>query len=130
MLCPYPGLNPVIRPFPEVCQPARQKKGQSPAQISSISLTIHTDIKAQSLRPSILTLRVPKSMADWEVILDPEIFQQLERSIILNISQIHTVSWLYRDETLVAFSGDAQAVTLGRTAAQRLKERLAREGAL
>ena len=69
-------------------------------------------------------------MADWEVILDPEIFQQLERSIILNISQIHTVSWLYRDETLVAFSGDAQAVTLGRTAAQRLKERLAREGAL
>ncbi len=70
-------------------------------------------------------LMVPKSMADWESVLPPEIFERLERSVILNISQIQTVSWLSRDETLVAFSGEAEAVRVGRTAAQRLKGRLA-----
>lgn len=75
-------------------------------------------------------LMVPKSMADWEGILEPGIFQRLDRSMIINISHIHTVSWLSRDETLVAFSGEAKAVTLGRTAAQRLKARLTREETL
>jgi len=73
-------------------------------------------------------LMVSKSMADWEDVLPPEIFERLDRSMIVNISQIHTVSWLSRDETLVAFSGNSEVVTLGRTAAQRLKGRLAREG--
>jgi two-component system LytT family response regulator len=70
-------------------------------------------------------MMVPKSMADWESVLAPEIFERLDRSLILNISQIQTVSWLSRDETLVAFSGEAEAVRVGRTAAQRLKGRLA-----
>ena len=70
-------------------------------------------------------LMVQKSMADWESILPPEIFERLDRSVILNISQIQTVSWLSRDETLVAFSGESEALRLGRTAAQRLKGRLA-----
>jgi len=70
-------------------------------------------------------LMVPKSMADWESVLPPEIFERLDRSVILNIRQIQTVSWLSRDETLVAFSEDSEAVRVGRTAAQRLKGRLA-----
>jgi hypothetical protein len=49
----------------------------------------------------------------------------LDRSVIVNVTQIQTVSWLSRDETLVAFLGEAEQVQLGRTAAQRLKLRLA-----
>lgn len=73
-----------------------------------------------------LPLMVSKSMAEWEDVLPPDSFERLDRSIILNIRLIHSVSWLSRDETLVAFSGDSKAVTLGRTAAQRLKARLAK----
>lgn len=69
-------------------------------------------------------LMVPKSMAEWEGILPPEIFERLDRSVMVNVLQIQTVSWLSRDETLVAFPGDAEAVRVGRTAAQRLKIRL------
>lgn len=70
-------------------------------------------------------LMVPKSMAEWEGVLPAEIFERLDRSVMVNVLQIQTVSWLSRDESLVAFVGDAEAVQLGRTAAQRLKLRLA-----
>lgn len=73
----------------------------------------------------VTSLMVPKSMADWESVLPPEIFERLDRSLIMNVMQVQTVSWLSRDETLVAFVGDAEQVQLGRTAAQRLKLRLA-----
>jgi len=71
------------------------------------------------------SLMVPKSMAEWEGVLPPEVFERLDRSVIVNVTQIQTVSWLSRDETLVAFLGEAEQVQLGRTAAQRLKLRLA-----
>lgn len=71
------------------------------------------------------SLMVPTSMAEWEGVLPPEIFERLDRSVIVNVMQIQTVSWLSRDETLVAFLGEAEPVQLGRTAAQRLKLRLA-----
>lgn len=71
------------------------------------------------------SLMVPKSMAEWEGVLSPEIFERLDRSVIVNVMQIQTVSWLSRDETLVAFLGEAEPVQLGRTAAHRLKLRLA-----
>jgi two-component system, LytTR family, response regulator len=74
-----------------------------------------------------VSLMVPKSMAEWESVLPPEIFERLDRSAILNIKQIQTVSWLSRDETLVAFSDESETLRLGRTAAQRLKGRLATE---
>jgi two-component system LytT family response regulator len=70
-------------------------------------------------------LMVPKSMAEWDGVLPPEIFERLDRSLMVNLLQIQTVSWLSRDETLIAFSGDVEAVRVGRTAAQRLKLRLA-----
>jgi two-component system LytT family response regulator len=69
-------------------------------------------------------LMVPKSMADWESVLPPELFERLDRSMIVNVRHIQTVSWLSRDETLVAFLEDSQPLRLGRTAAQRLKIRL------
>jgi two-component system, LytTR family, response regulator len=72
-------------------------------------------------------LMVPKSMADWESVLPPAIFERLDRSAIVNVKQIQTVSWLSRDETLVAFSNESGTLRLGRTAAQRLKGRLATE---
>ena len=68
---------------------------------------------------------VLKSMADWEGVLPVEIFERLDRSLMVNVMQIQAVSWLSRDESLVAFMGDAEQVRLGRTAAQRLKQRLA-----
>lgn len=71
------------------------------------------------------SLMVPTSMAEWEGVLSPEIFERLDRSVIVNVMQIQTVSWLSRDETLVAFLGEAEPVQLGRTAAHRLKLRLA-----
>lgn len=71
------------------------------------------------------SLMVPTSMADWEAVLAAEIFERLDRSLIVNVMQIQAVSWLSRDESLVAFVGDAKQVPLGRTAAQRLKLRLA-----
>lgn len=71
------------------------------------------------------SLMVPTSMAEWEGVLPPEIFERLDRSVIVNVMQIQTVSWLSRDETLVAFLGEAEPVQLGRTAAHRLKLRLA-----
>jgi two-component system LytT family response regulator len=70
-------------------------------------------------------LMVPRSMAYWESVLPPAIFERLDRSVILNIRQIQTVSWLSRDETLVAFPDESEALRVGRTAAQRLKGRLA-----
>jgi two-component system, LytTR family, response regulator len=70
-------------------------------------------------------LMVLKSMADWEGVLPVEIFERLDRSLMVNVMQIQAVSWLSRDESLVAFMGDAEQVRLGRTAAQRLKQRLA-----
>lgn len=71
------------------------------------------------------SLMVLKSMADWEGVLPVEIFERLDRSLMVNVLQIQAVSWLSRDESLVAFMGDAEQVRLGRTAAQRLKHRLA-----
>jgi two-component system, LytTR family, response regulator len=71
------------------------------------------------------SLMVPTSMAEWECVLPPEVFERLDRSVIVNVMQIQTVSWLSRDETLVAFLGEAEPVQLGRTAAHRLKLRLA-----
>lgn len=71
------------------------------------------------------SLMVPKSMAEWDGVLPPEIFERLDRSVMVNLLQIQTVSWLSRDETLIAFSGDVEAIRVGRTAAQRLKLRLA-----
>lgn len=67
---------------------------------------------------------VPKSMAEWESVLPPKLFERLDRSVMVNVMQVQTVSWLSRDETLVAFPGDVEAVRVGRTAAQRLKTRL------
>lgn len=71
------------------------------------------------------SLMVSKSMAEWEIALSPELFERLDRSLIMNVMQVQTVSWLSRDETLVAFLGDVKVLPLGRTAAQRLKLRLA-----
>lgn len=73
----------------------------------------------------VTPLMVPKSMADWESVLPAEIFERLDRSVMVNVQQIQAVSWLSRDETLVTFLGETEAVQLGRTAAQRLKLRLA-----
>lgn len=87
-------------------------------------------IKAQQNYSAVRTkgkatsLMVPKSMAEWEGILPPEIFERLDRSVMVNVMQIQTVSWLSRDETQLDFFGDAEAVRVGRTAAQRLKMRL------
>ena len=55
------GFNLIIRPFSAACQLARQKLGSLSAQISSFPLTIYTDLKAKSGRPSKLTLREPGS---------------------------------------------------------------------
>lgn len=73
----------------------------------------------------VTPLMVPKSMADWESVLPAEIFERLDRSVMVNVQQIQAVSWLSRDESLVTFLGETEAVQLGRTAAQRLKLRLA-----
>jgi two-component system LytT family response regulator len=71
------------------------------------------------------SLMVLRSMAEWESLLTQEVFERLDRSVIVNVMQIQTVSWLSRDETLVAFLGDTESIRVGRTAAQRLKPRLA-----
>jgi two-component system LytT family response regulator len=69
-------------------------------------------------------LMVAKSMAEWEGVLPPDLFERLDRSVMVNLLQIQTVSWLSRDETLIAFPGETETVQVGRTAAQRLKIRL------
>jgi two-component system LytT family response regulator len=87
-------------------------------------------IKAQQnysavrIKGKATSMMVPQSMAEWEGILPPEIFERLDRSVMVNVMQIRTVSWLSRDETLVDFYGDPEPVRVGRTAAQRLKMRL------
>lgn len=70
-------------------------------------------------------LMVPKSMTEWEGILPQEIFERLDRSLMVNVMQIQTISWLSRNETLVAFLGETESIQVGRTGAQRLKLRLA-----
>jgi len=87
-------------------------------------------IKAQQnysavrIKGKATSMMVLQSMAEWEGILPPEIFERLDRSVMVNVMQIRTVSWLSRDETLVDFYGDPEPVRVGRTAAQRLKMRL------
>ncbi|MEX1116416.1 MAG: LytTR family DNA-binding domain-containing protein [Akkermansiaceae bacterium] len=67
---------------------------------------------------------VARTMAEWEAVLPTQRFERLSRSIIVNLPRIQTVRWFSRAESLVDFTDCAQPLTLGRTAAMRLKARL------
>ncbi len=67
---------------------------------------------------------VARTMTEWEAVLPTQHFERLSRSIIVNLTRIQRVRWLSRAESFVDFTDYAQPLTLGRTAAMRLKARL------
>lgn len=69
----------------------------------------------------ILILR---KMKEWEDILPSPPFIRIDRSLLVNLSAITKVVARDRNETLVSFHGIAAPVTIGRSAALRLKKAL------
>lgn len=67
---------------------------------------------------------VSRTMVDWERLLPKQSFERLSRSIIIHLRPIQTVRWQSRDETMVDFLDCKHRLSLGRTAALRLKVRL------
>jgi two-component system LytT family response regulator len=67
---------------------------------------------------------VSRTMVDWERLLPKQSFERLSRSIIVHLRLIQTVRWQSRDETTVDFLDCKHRLSLGRTAALRLKVRL------
>lgn len=67
-----------------------------------------------------------RTLTAWEGILDRDIFQRLSRSIIVQCTNIHHLTWKGRDETFVHFKDSEETLTLGRAGALRLKNLLKR----
>lgn len=67
---------------------------------------------------------VSRPLCEWERLLPMQSFERLSRSLIIHLPTIQTVRWQSRDETFVDFLDSTQCLSLGRTAALRLKARL------
>lgn len=76
--------------------------------------------KVQRMGDSPGTL-LHRSMAAWERILPSDAFRRLSRSVIVRVAHIEILTCKGRDSTTVSFSGSKRQLSLGRTAALRLK---------
>jgi len=69
-------------------------------------------------------LMIWRTLGHFESLLPAPPFLRLGRSLILNRDRLRKVETLSRAEARITLDGVAEAVTLGRTAAQRLREAL------
>jgi two-component system LytT family response regulator len=67
---------------------------------------------------------VSRTLSEWVRLLPAQSFERLSRSLIVRLPPIQAVRWQSRDETFVDFLDCKHHLSLGRTAALRLKARL------
>ena len=67
---------------------------------------------------------IRRTMTEWERSLPPTVFSRISRSLIVQVPAIRSTQWQSRDQTLLFFTGVAEPLPVGRTAAIRLKELL------
>ena len=63
-----------------------------------------------------------RRLANWQSDLPEAMFARISKSILINKAVLSKSEWRSRDETLLAFTGREDALTIGRLAAVRLRE--------
>ena len=76
-------------------------------------------------REKPIVFRLP--IAKWAGQLPEEVFARLSRSLIVQARAIRTTTWKSRNETLLVFEDEGEALVVGRTAAARLRAMLQRQ---
>ena len=69
-------------------------------------------------------LFVRQSLARWEELLPADAFLRVSRSVILRLDRIEGIRWNWQQGTQLSFVGCDARLTIGRSAARRLKDRL------
>lgn len=82
------------------------------------SLQNYTRLQLVGRKPVV----IKRTLSDWEAMLPPEHFGRISRSIVIQLTRLRSSLWRSRDETLLAFEGIDDRLTIGRSAAARLKE--------
>ncbi|MEI7927030.1 MAG: LytTR family DNA-binding domain-containing protein [Verrucomicrobiales bacterium] len=70
--------------------------------------------------PTALPTR--RSLSEWEALLSEPFFYRLNRSLIIQPELLRSTEWNPRSQSRLTFEGAAEALTIGRHAAARLKE--------
>lgn len=65
---------------------------------------------------------VRRSLAEWGESLPAEVFPRLGRSQIIRLARLSLVTWKSREETVLSFAGSTEMLSVGRTAAAKLRE--------
>lgn len=65
---------------------------------------------------------VRRSLAEWGESLPAETFPRLGRSQIIRLARLSLVTWKSREETVLSFAGSPELLSVGRTAAAKLRE--------
>lgn len=81
----------------------------------------YTRVQARDRRPRIIR----RTMAEWESMLPSPSFGRVSRSLIVQLSEVRSMQWQSRDQTLVFFVGATEPLPIGRAATSRLKDLLA-----
>jgi two-component system LytT family response regulator len=79
----------------------------------------YTRVQAADRLPAV----VRRTLQEWDDLLGPESgFHRLGRSLIIRLPALRSTQWQSRDQTLLFFTGVAEPLPIGRTAAARLRE--------
>jgi len=65
---------------------------------------------------------VRRSLAEWGESLPVEVFPRLGRSQIIRLARLSLVTWKSREETVLSFTGSPEMLSVGRSAAAKLRE--------
>lgn len=65
---------------------------------------------------------VRRSLAEWADVLPADLFPRLGRFQIIRLSRLSLVTWKSREETVLSFTGGPDTLSIGRSAAARLRE--------
>jgi len=65
---------------------------------------------------------VRRSLAEWAAALPADLFPRIGRSQIIRPAKLSLVTWKSREETVLAFNGSTEVLTIGRAAAAKLRE--------
>lgn len=82
------------------------------------SLQNYTRLQLVDRKPVV----IKRTLSDWEAMLPPEHFGRISRSLMIQLTRLRSSLWQSRDETLLAFDGTDARLSIGRSAAARLKE--------
>jgi two-component system LytT family response regulator len=79
----------------------------------------YSRVQATGRKPAVFR----RTLQEWDDLLGPEnSFHRLGRSLIVRLPGLRSTQWQSRDQTLLFFTGVAEPLPIGRTAAARLRE--------